>query len=308
MVGSHMLDYFNDGETTAIGTYYKPTVDFDEIEGKGTLLECDFRYFTTVYDLVRRYQPEEIYHLAAQSYPSVSWGKPQETFEVNVTGTVNLFEAIRRTRESVPGYDPVVVVACSSAEYGNALKDCKGAAKEDLALLPLHPYGVSKVGQDLLAYQYYVNFSIRTIRARIFNTTGPRKTNDVCADFTRRVVQLERGNGHVLRVGNLNTRRAIMDVRDLVKALVMLAQNGAPGEAYNICGQAVYSMSEIVEMIRRYAKVDFSVEVDRALLRPTDEKIIFGDSGKLFEATGWKQSYPLEQTVQDMMAYWRRKI
>lgn len=308
MVGSHMLDYFTSKDTTVVGTYYKPTVPFDEIEGKGTLLECDIRYFTTVYDIVRSYLPDTIYHLAAQSYPSVSWDKPQETFEVNVIGTVNLFEAIRRVRESIPDYNPAVVVACSSAEYGGALNDCPGAAKEELSLLPLHPYGISKVGQDLLAYQYHVNFQIQAIRARIFNTTGPRKTNDVCSDFTKRIVQLEHSGGHNLQVGNLSTRRAIMDVRDLINALVLLAEKGTPGEVYNICGHTIYSVSEIVDLIRQFAKIDFSVEVNESLLRPTDEKVICGDATKLIEATGWKQRYPLNQTIQDMMTYWRRKL
>ena len=98
MVGSHMLDYFTSKDTTVVGTYYKPTVPFDEIEGKGTLLECDIRYFTTVYDIVRSYLPDTIYHLAAQSYPSVSWDKPQETFEVNVIGTVKIGRASCRER------------------------------------------------------------------------------------------------------------------------------------------------------------------------------------------------------------------
>lgn len=310
MVGSHMADcFFTKGEKV-VGTYYKPTTDIVDIYGKADLIECDVRYFTNVYDIIRKYEPSEIYHLAAQSYPSVSWDKPQETMEINATGTVNVFESIRRVREKNNAYNPVVVVACSSAEYGASLNNCDGPADENVELLPLHPYGVSKVCQDLLAYQYFVNFKIKSIRARIFNTTGPRKANDVCADFTKRVVLMEKGKSDAdkLRVGNLKTLRAITDVRDLVTALHLLAQKGAPGEAYNISGQRVYEMTEIVELIRKNTSIQFETEIDPNLLRPTDEKIICGNSNKLITTTGWQQTYCLEQTITDMMNYWRRKL
>lgn len=310
MVGSHMIEYFADRGVSVVGTYYKPTTDIGEIADKAKLIECDVRYFTNVYDILRAHKPEKIFHLAAQSYPALSWDKPQETFEVNATGTINVFESIRRIRENDPEYDPMVVVACSSAEYGNSLKNYTNAVDENIELLPVHPYGVSKVCQDLLSYQYYVNFSIRTIRARIFNTTGPRKANDVCADFTKRIVLLEKSGAKSgkLRVGNLETLRAITDVRDLVQALVGLSEHGTPGEAYNISGSKVYKMQEIVDIIHKYTPVEFVTETDPALLRPTDEKIIYGDSTKLVNATGWSQQYELETTIRDMMDYWRGKL
>src|SRR6202000_1553997 len=118
--------------------------------------------------------------------------------------------------------DPVVIVACSSAQYGLSMTEDKVPLPEDTPMLPLHPYGVSKVAQDLLTFQYYQNDRIRGIRARIFNTTGPRKTNDVISDWARHVVRIERGKERALRVGNLNTRRAILDVNDLIEALFML--------------------------------------------------------------------------------------
>jgi nucleoside-diphosphate-sugar epimerase len=310
MVGSHMADFFYCKGVKVIGTFFKPTTDLDEIEGKAELIECDVRYFTNVFDIIKKYRPTEIYHLAAQSYPSVSWDKPQETFEVNVTGTINVFESIRRVREEDNNYDPMVVVACSSAEYGNSLNNCNGPADESIELLPLHPYGVSKVCQDLLSYQYFVNFGIKAIRARIFNTTGPRKVNDVCADFTKRVVLMEKGKSDTdkLRVGNLKTLRAITDVRDLIGALTLLGKKGMPGEVYNISGSYIYEMNAIVEIIKKHTDLEFETEVDPKLLRPTDEKIICGNSKKLIDSVGWKQTYPLEQTIVDMMNYWRTKL
>lgn len=310
MVGSHMTEYFFYQGIAVVGTYYKPTTDLSDIHEMACFYECDVRYFLNIYNLINQFRPAQIYHLAAQSYPSVSWDKPQETFEVNVTGTINVFEAVKKIRERDPGYDPVIVVACSSAEYGASLENAIEPVTEETPLLPLHPYGVSKVGQDLLAFQYYRNFQIRSIRARIFNTTGPRKTKDVCADFVQRIVMLEKQNtiSPKLKVGNLETKRAITDVRDLVTALTLLGANGVPGEVYNISGKNVYKISEIVELLQKYTTLkNLQTEVDPVLLRPTDEKIIYGDSTKLIHDTGWSQSYTLEETLTDMLKYERNR-
>lgn len=312
MVGSHMVDYFyNANVDKVVGTYYRPTTDIMDIQGKAELLECDIRYFTNVYDIVKKYLPTQIYHLAAQSYPAISWDKPQETMEINITGTINLFEAIRRIKKENQDYVPTVVVACSSAEYGNSLLNCNKPVDENVALLPLHPYGISKVGQDLLSYQYYINFGIHTVRARIFNTTGPRKVNDVCADFTKRIVLMENTSNNVtnkLRVGNLETFRAITDVRDLVNALILLAEKGKAGEVYNISGKSIYKIRDIIDIIRRHTDIQFDIEIDKALLRLTDEKVICGNSDKLYKETSWKQKYDLETTIVDMLDYWRKKL
>ncbi|HRF76561.1 MAG TPA: GDP-mannose 4,6-dehydratase, partial [Chitinophagales bacterium] len=241
------------------------------------------------------------------SYPTVSWHRPQETMDTNVNGTINVFEAIKSVRKTNKNYDPVVVVACSSAEYGASLTPENTPVKETAALLPLHPYGVSKVGQDLLSFQYYQNDKIRCIRARIFNTTGPRKTNDVVADFTHRAVDIERKKIDVLKVGNLKTKRAITDVRDLVNALMLLSDKGTWGDVYNISGNKVYEINEIVPIIENYMGIHLATEVDPKLLRPTDEPIIYGDSSKLKNDTGWEQQYPLEQTIKDMIDYIRNK-
>jgi GDP-4-dehydro-6-deoxy-D-mannose reductase len=307
MMGSHMVDYYHAKGETIYGTFYKPTTDLSEFAHKAVLQECDVRYFHPLYTILNKLRPGTIYHLAAQSYPTVSLVRPQETFEINVTGTINVFESIKEIRKSDPSYDPMVVVACSSAEYGASLTPENVPITEEASLLPLHPYGVTKVVQDLLSYQYFVSDHIRTIRARIFNTTGPRKVNDAPSDFVRRAVQIEKGNEKVLRVGNLDARRAITDVRDLIQALISLAEKGRAGEVYNISGSKVYQISEVVSMIGKIMDRKFELEVDPALIRPTDEPIIYGDSSRLTKDTGWKQSYSLERTLSDMIAYWRAK-
>ncbi len=309
MVGSHMVERLVSEGHQVLGTYYKPTVDISEISGCGAeLIECDVRYSQTVEKIVEHFQPEQIFHLAAQSYPTVSWDRPYETIDININGTIAIYEAIKKIKNKVGNYDPMVVVACSSAEYGKTLDELEGEeifVKETAMLQPLHPYGVSKVGQDLISYQYFANDGISCIRARIFNSTGTRKVNDVTSDFTRRAVIAERDGSYVLKVGNLKTRRAIMDQRDLVEALLLLANKGIPGEVYNISSEKIYEMMDIVRYIEEYIGHDFVIEKDAALLRPTDERVITGDISKLKRDTGWVQKILMDKTVADMIEYWR---
>lgn len=309
MVGSHMVELLHAQGYDVLGTYYKPTTDITELDPTIKMVECDVRYYQSVERIIKEFQPEQIYHLAAQSYPTVSWEHPQATMETNVTGTINMFEAVKEVRKDRSDYDPVVVVACSSAEYGQTLNELEDPYVKEMAeLKPLHPYGVSKVGQDLLSFQYFMNDHIRCIRVRIFNSTGTRKVNDVTSDFTKRAVLAERSGVYKLRVGNLETRRAIMDQRDLVVGLMLLAEKGAAGEVYNLSSEHCYQMRDIVTMIEKQIKHKFEIEVDPKLLRPTDEHIIIGNIDKLKKDTGWSQKIPMEQTVADMLDYWRKVL
>lgn len=311
MVGSHMVEIlFNRGENV-VGTFYKPTVNITEINPEIKLVECDVRYPSNIEKIILEYRPEKIFHLAAQSYPTVSWDKPFETMDINVNGTIAVFEAIKKARKEDATYDPMVVVACSSAEYGATLETLEDdKVSEDAQLLPLHPYGVSKVGQDLISYQYYRNDNIRCIRARIFNTTGTRKVNDVTSDFTKRAIMLEKAGVEkkVLRVGNTQTLRAIMDVNDLINGLLLLSDYGKPGEAYNISSEHVYKISDIIEMIENDMGIKFELETDKNLLRPTDERIIVGNVEKLKRDTGWSQQVGMKDTIHSMLEYWRQVL
>lgn len=312
MVGSHLVEMLHEQGDMVIGTYYKPTTDIREIPQDIRMIECDVRYPSSVERIIMDFMPDKIFHLAAQSYPTVSWDRPYETIDTNVNGTIAVFEAVKKARKIADkNYDPMVVVACSSAEYGETLNKLSGDkvyVKETEPLLPLHPYGVSKVGQDLISFQYFMNDHIRCIRARIFNSTGTRKTNDVTSDFTYRAVQALKTGNYEIRVGNLNTKRAIMDQRDLNKALMLLADKGIAGEVYNISSEHVYEMKEIFSIIEKKIGVALTPVVDQSLLRPTDEKIIVGDITKLKRDTGWKQSITIEQTITDMLEYWKNKL
>lgn len=309
MVGSHMVEVLHAQGHDVLGTYYKPTTDITELDSAIKMTECDVRYFQGVQRIISEFKPDRIFHLAAQSYPTVSWTRPQETMDTNINGTVNVFEAVKSVRMSEPAYDPMAVVACSSAEYGQTLNELDDPyVKETAELKPLHPYGVSKVGQDLLSFQYFMNDHIRCIRVRIFNSTGTRKVNDVTSDFTRRAILAERSGVYELRVGNLETKRAIMDQRDLVRGLLLLAEKGKAGDVYNLSSEHCYVMKDIVAMIEKQLGHTFKINVDPALLRPTDEKIIIGNIDKLKRDTGWSQLIPMEQTVADMLAYWRKVL
>lgn len=311
MVGSHMVELLYKRGDEVVGIWHKNKKNIEQITLPIKFVQCDLRYAQGIDELIMDFMPEQIYHLAAQSYPTVSWVSPTETIDVNVNSTINIYEAIKKARKYKDSkYNPIVIVACSSAEYGETLKQMQGLGevyvKETAQLQPLHPYGVSKVGQDLISFQYFMNDHIRCIRARIFNSTGTRKVNDVTSDFTKRAVEAEKTSNWELKVGNLDTKRAIMDQRDLVKGLMLLAEKGKAGDVYNISSEYVYQMSDIVKMIEKQVGHKLEIKVDEKLIRPTDEKIIVGDITKLKEDTGWYQDIRMEQTISDMLDYWRK--
>lgn len=309
MVGSHMVEMLYSRGDKVIGIWHKNKKNIEQVKAPVRFIQCDLRYAQGIDEIIMDNLPDQIYHLAAQSYPTVSWVSPTETIDVNINSTINIYEAIKKTRKYIKlDYDPMVVVACSSAEYGETLNRLEGTevyVKETAELLPLHPYGVSKAGQDLISFQYFMNDHIRCIRARIFNSTGTRKVNDVTSDFTKRAVEAEKTGKYELRVGNLETKRAIIDQRDLVKALMLLAEKGRAGDVYNISSEHIYQMKDIVKMIEKQIGHELKINIDPALLRPTDERIIVGDVTKLKKDTGWKQDIPMEQTIADMLNYWR---
>lgn len=302
-MGTHLVGTLQNKGEEVLATYFKPIHDVRQAALGTRVIECDLRDRNKVNSLLCEFRPSKIYHLAAQSYPTISWDDPWYTIETNIIGTINLFEGLKKL-----GWDCKILNACSSAQYGFVTED-EVPIVESHSLKPLHPYGVSKVAQELLAYQYYENFGIKSVSLRIFNTTGPGKVNDVCADFTQRLAELERhANLHKkLRVGNLKAKRALMDVRDAVRAFDLILDKAAVGEAYNLSGETVYEMGEVVDILRGLVDFDFEVWQDPALMRTTDEPIIYGSSEKLKRETGWKQEIPLQDTLKDMLAYWRRR-
>jgi GDP-4-dehydro-6-deoxy-D-mannose reductase len=303
-MGTHLVEMLINEGHEVLATYYNPGSDIFKLNRNVRIEECDVRDRTQVKKYLKEFKPDKIFHLAAQSYPTVSWEDPWYTIEINVIGTINIFEGLKELK-----LECKVLNACSSAEYGFVTQE-EVPIEEEHSLKPLHPYGVSKVAQELLAYQYFKNFGLKVITIRIFNTTGPRKVNDVCSDFTKRLIEIEKGINpeKKLKVGNLKTKRAIIDVRDALRGFELALDKATIGETYNLSGERVYEISEIVNMLRRLVNFDFEIWQDPSLLRPTDEPIIFGSSEKFKRETGWQQEIPLEETLRDMLDYWRKVL
>jgi GDP-4-dehydro-6-deoxy-D-mannose reductase len=298
-IGSHLVKMLHAQRWQVVGCYLEHLSNsFPKLPGT-ELVQCDLRNGERVAHLLAEFKPSTVFHLAAQSFPTVSWQDPLFTMECNVSGSVNLLEAVRRMRRL-----PVLVAACSSAEYGNV--DAKSIpVTEDHPLLPLHPYGISKVCLDLLARQYFESFGIPTVRLRLFNTTGPGKTNDAPSDFVRQLVRIRKGlQESVVRVGNLAPRRAFLDVQDTARAFLLAAERGKAGEVYNVCGLRTYQMEQILRMAIRLAKVKPKIQQTSNLLRPADEKVIFGSTAKFRKDTGWKPVIPIEDTLKNMLDFW----
>ena len=299
-IGARLAKYCSEAGSSVLGfdTHDAPT------GWAGTEFErLDVRDSDGVGRLLSTFRPDRIFHLAAQSYPTVSLLRPRETMDSNVGGTVNLYECLRKV-----GLRPVVVVACSSAEYGPvAAADLP--VRETHPLRPLHPYGVSKVSQDLLAAQYFLNYGIPSVRIRIFNTTGPGKVGDLCSDLSKRAIEIESGRrSPSLPVGNLTTRRALVDVRDMVRGLWLSAECCEFGEVYNVGGNQIYSGQDIINIIHAHSTVSFTVEQDAALMRLCDEPVIAGDVSKFTCCSGWVPEIPMTQTVRDMLDWWRARL
>jgi GDP-4-dehydro-6-deoxy-D-mannose reductase len=216
-------------------------------------------------------------------------------------GSLHLFEAMRHMKRP-----PVIVSACSSAEYGR-VPASSIPLKEEQPLRPLHPYGISKVCQDLLGRQYFLDYKIPAVNIRLFNTTGPGKTNDAPSDFVRQLIRIKkRLQKPIIEVGNLKPRRAFLDVRDTVRGFYLAALKGKSGEAYNLCATKTLEIGELLCIAVKLSGVKPEIRPVPHLMRPSDEKIIFGSTAKLRRDTGWKPMLSVEQTLASMLEHWER--
>jgi len=266
--------------------------------------ECDIKDISSVRRVLEEVRPDKIFHLAAQSFVPASWSAPAETLNTNVLGQLNIFEAVRHI-----GINPWIQIAGSSEEYGLVHEE-ELPIKETNPLRPLSPYAVSKVTQDLLAYQYQRSYNLNVVRTRGFNHTGPRRGEVfVCSNFAKQIAQIEKGiKEPVIHVGNLEARRDFTDVRDMVKAYWASLEKCEPGEVYNICSNKTCSIKEALDTLLRFASVKVEIKQDPKRMRPSDVPVLFGDNSKFVKQTGWKPVISFEQTLEDLLNYWRGKI
>lgn len=307
-VGSHLAEYIinlnEKHEIYGICRWRSPRDNLNKIYNKITLLEADLCDMGSLIRHLKNIKPNFIFHLAAQSYVLTSFNSPIHTLWSNVIGTANLLEAVR-----ILEIDPIIHI-CSSSEVYGQVDEADVPIKETCPFKPASPYAVSKVGEDMLAYQYWVSYGIKTIRTRMFTHTGPRR-GDIFAMsfFAKQITAAELGLGEsIIRVGNLKSVRTFCDVRDAVRAYWILVNKCKPGEVYNIGGNRTMTIGTALEILLSFSKKKFEIKVDPQLMRPSDVTLQIPCIDKFSNETGWKPEIPLEKTLQDLLNYWREEL
>lgn len=288
MMGSHLYETLSKRGCDVVATYFQPTIDSrDNILEKINIV-LDVLDRDNILSVLSKYRPSVIYHLAAQSRPDISFKDPIHTINTNIIGTTNILDCCVEL-----GLNPLFINASSSAVYGDI--DWSIPPDENRECNPLSPYGTSKLAQEHIVKNYYQMHGINYVNVRIFNCTGPRKTNDFISDVCQRVIMKQ----FPMKVGNLNGIRSIVDVRDLVEGLFLCQK--IKNETINLGSDTALNISEVFKMIIG----DNEYYIDDNLLRPTDEAIIIGNINKAKELLGWSPVISLEKTIVDTLNYWK---
>jgi len=268
------------------------------------VVDCDLTDAHGTLDAVEHAHPGVIFHLAAQSYVPQSYDCPTATVFANIVGTLNLLEAVRRCAPKAR-----VVLVTSSEVYGD-VDAADLPITEQTRLAPASPYGASKAAADLFGHAYWTSYRLHVVRVRNFTTSGPgRGAPFFDSAWCKQIALMERGRQEpVLKVGNLDSVRTVMDVRDLVRAHALAAAKGEPGDVFNVGGDETYGLREIVEMLRKQTSADFKVEVDEGLLRPADVTNQVPDTSTFRKKTGWTPKIPYATSLRDMLFYWREHV
>jgi GDP-4-dehydro-6-deoxy-D-mannose reductase len=304
--GSHLADLLLKENYDVYGTTRprSKTENIDEFRDRLTLIDADLIDSHSLYTVLAEVKPQYIFHLAAQAFVPTSWSSPATTMEANVTGTIHLFEAVRRAQ-----IDPIIQIACSSEEYGLVYKN-EAPITENNSLRPLSTYAVSKIAMDFLGYQYFKSYGMRIIRTRGFNHTGPRQGDVyVCSTFAKQVAVIEAGKAKPeIKVGNIDSYRDFTDVRDMVRAYLLAVEKCDPGDVYNIAAEKTWQIKKVLSMLLEMSKVKITVKQDPARMRPSDVELLLGDASKFRNKTGWKTEIPFEKTLSDLLDYWRLRV
>ncbi len=276
----------------------------DFLKKKIGFFKCDFSNEDATIRLLKKVKPDKIFHLAAFSAVATSWKSPGQTLHNNIMAEVNLFEAIRRLK-----LNPVILIAGSCEEYGLVSKNDL-PIKENTPLRPLSPYAVSKIAQEMLAYQYHKSYGLKTVMTRTFNHTGPRRDKQfVISSFAYQIAAIERGRQKpIMSIGNLNAWRDFSDVRDIVEAYWLATEKCQFGEPYNIGSGQARQIKDVLKTLLSFSKVKIKVKQNPALMRPSDVPILQCDATKFRKATGWKPKMSFQATLKDILNYWRKEL
>lgn len=243
-------------------------------------------------------RPSAVYHVGGVADVAASWARPARALAVNTLGTCHVLDAVQQT-----GLDCPVLVTGSALVY----RPSSDPLSEDSAIGPTSPYGLSKLAQEMMAVR---GGGRPALVARPFNHAGPGQSDAyVTSSIARQIAEAEAGlAAPILRVGNMQSRRDITDVRDTVRAYVALVERGQPGRPYNVCCGRAYLVEDLLDMLRARARITVTVEQDPGRMRPSDNPVVLGDRSRIRSETGWAPRIPMEQTLDDLLAYWRTRV
>jgi GDP-4-dehydro-6-deoxy-D-mannose reductase len=304
-VGEHLCAYLlahTDWEL--MGTVYPHPVEAQPAHSRLRLEYADLRDPGGVWTLVEEVRPDYIFHLAAQAFVPTSFADPWDTLENNIRAELNLLEAVRRSARDVQ-----VLVVGSNEEYG-APRPGELPQTEESPLRPNNPYAVSKVAQDYLGLQYHLAYGLSVIRVRPFNHTGPGQSSRFVAPaFGSQIARIEAGlQEPVMQVGNLEAARDFTDVRDIVRAYHLAITQGDPGDVYNLASGQPRLIRELLEILLSHSRVEIRVERDPDRYRPVDVPVVYGSAEKFRRRVGWEPQIAFEQTLKDVLTYWREQV
>jgi GDP-4-dehydro-6-deoxy-D-mannose reductase len=306
-VGGHLAQQLlTQPDVEVIGTYNsEEKLQTSPVKEKIKFSKVNFMDKEQTKNLLADTRPDIIFHLAAAASVGASFKDPYNTFHTNIDSELNLFEGLRALE-----MQQTRVLITSSAEVYGYVTPQDLPVDEQTPLRPANPYSVSKIAQDYLAFQYHLSYKINVIRVRPFNHIGPRQgLGFVTSDFAKQIAEIEKGTREpVIKVGNLEAKRDFTDVRDMVKSYPLIVEKGIPGEVYNVGAGTSHKIQEILDTFIQAAKVKITVETDPTKLRPSDVPEIVADNTKVSQLTGWKPEIPFEQTLKDILDYWRSVV
>ncbi len=304
--GSHLMDYIlenTDYEVHGLKRMNSNLRNISHALDRIKLYDGDLLDENSLISILRKVQPDQIYHLGALSWVTPSWDMPAVYMQTNAIGTINLFEAMR-----VTDCKARVLTSATPEEFGDVPPEMIPIT-EETRLKPINPYAASKAAQDMVCITYHASYGMDIVRTRAFNHEGPRRyIHGAIASFAYQIARIERGlQEPVIKVGNLSATRNFTDVRDTVRAYFMAMEKGLSGELYVIGTEQIFTMKEVLDKLIKHSAMaeKIRVEVDPARVRPTELMTFIGDYTKFKKATGWERKYDLEDTLENVLNYWR---